>query len=220
MKTLTVIGWRRPDYLRQVLKSLRRCIGIREYKVWVMIDHGCLETLAVAVGESMDSWSVTYAEKPIGCNGMTRFACETGFAFSDYHIHLEDDCVPAKDCLCWFEWASRFKADDSVFSVSGYSKETGRLDAYGRRSWFTPWGWATWRSRWGQMLSWWREEARYPWAVQTNHWARQCRMEVYPVVARIQNIGRNGGANVNPEQWEREQKNVAFAGESKVREWA
>lgn len=219
MRTLTVVGWRRPEYLRAVLISLKHCVGIENYKVWVILDHGHTETLEVAVEESLDDWTVMPSDRRLGCNGITRQACELGFSYSDYHVHLEDDCLPARDCLSWFEWARRFGGDQSVFTVSAYSKQIGRIDAYSRRSWFTPWGWATWADRWGQLASWWREEDRYPWGVQACHYARQFRYEVHPVIARVRNIGRDGGHNNNPAQWEREQFNRSWAGDATVTEW-
>ena len=219
MKTLTVIGWRRPEYLRATLMGLRRCVGVENYKVWVLVDHGCIETLQAAVEEAMEDWCIVAAERRLGCNGSTLRALELGFASGDYHIHLEDDCLPARDMLLWFEWASRFGDDSGVFTVSAYSRERGRIDACGRRAWFTGWGWATWRDRWEQMAFAWPGDDRNPWDVEMNNKARRFRYEVHPIVARVQNIGRDDGFNVHPEQWMREQYNPAWAGESVVSEY-
>lgn len=215
--TISVLGWRRPEYLAATLIALRRCIGIEKYRVFVLIDGGSTETLQAAVEESPDEWEVVASTRRAGCNQSTLRALRMGFAESEYHVHFEDDCLPAKDCLAWFEWARRFGDDQSIFSVSAYSREQGRLDEYGRRSWFTGWGWATWRNRFEEMQ--WPQEDKDPWDVQQNHHARRFRYEVYPLVARVQNIGREDGFNVHPDQWLRDQYNPSWAGESEVAEW-
>ncbi len=196
MKTITVMGWRRPEYLHAVLVTLKRCVGIEDYRVWVVLDHGCLDTVEVAAGEALDDWDVVVAPQRVGCNATTKCALELGFSEGDYHIHFEDDCLPAMDCLRWFEWAGgRFREDRDVFSVSAYSTERGSLSACGKRPWFTGWGWATWADRWAQMAPRWPGEDRHPWDVEMNNKIRLFRYEAYPVVGRVQNIGRDGGYN-------------------------
>lgn len=220
MKTLTVMAWRRPAYIARTLQALKRCVGVKDYKVWIMVDHGHFPTLEAVVEHAMPEWEIDYADRRLGCNANTFRSLSTGFEASDYHVHLEDDCLPAKDCLLWFEWASRFGSDPSVFSVSAYSRDRGPLDATGTRFWFTPWGWATWRDRFGEMVSQWPNDRPFhAWAVTTGHVVRKFRSEVHPVVARVQNIGRDDGVNNNPEQWLREQWNESWAGEAVVREW-
>lgn len=220
MKTLTVMAWRRPEYTAATLMALKRCVGIEDYRVWIMVDHGHIETLDAACEQALPAWEVVYAESRLGCNGNTFRSLSTGFAESEYHIHLEDDCMPAADCLLWFEWAKRFGDDPTVFSVSAYSRLSGPLDAAQARPWFTPWGWATWKDRWGEMVAKWPGDTPFhPWGVATNHHVRPWRSEVYPVVARVQNIGRDDGVNNNPAQWASEQYNASWAGDSVTREW-
>jgi hypothetical protein len=212
-KTVTVTACRRPAYTRRTLESLKRCHGVEEYTVTVIVDLGCDETLAVASEYAGEGWNVGFPAAKLGCNGAILAALDIGFSQNDYHIHLEDDTPPAKDCLLWFEWARRFGNNDRVFSVAAYNTANGLRDAAEVRKWFTPWGWATWADRWAEMRAAWPTGREVTWDVIQNMQARGDRYEIFPTLARTQNIGRDMGEHNTPEIWEREQYNELWAGD-------
>jgi hypothetical protein len=200
---------------------LKRCLGVGEYAVTIIVDAGCSETLSVAAEYAGGGWRVGFSGEKLGCNGAILAALDMGFSQNEYHIHLEDDTPPAKDCLLWFEWARQFGNDSRVFSVSAYNTANGPRDAAIARRWFTPWGWATWADRWSEMRASWPADRGLTWDVIQNTHTRGGRYEISPVLARTQNIGRDMGAQNTPEIWEREQYNEHWAGDdSSTSQWS
>lgn len=195
---ITVSGYNRPAYLSQTLARLRECDGIRDCTVTVLLDP-CDETQAQINAAAYYGFEpFVYAERQ-GCNLAIGKAFAHGFADPavDFHVHLEDDTVPTRDCLRWFAWArDNYRHDPGVMNVSGYQRiSNGRLAECGLRRWFTPWGWGTWRDRWLGLARGW--EPREPsWDVIVNHVLRGGRFEVFPTVSRVQNIGAENGTHV------------------------
>jgi hypothetical protein len=220
-KTVTVTACRRPAYTRRTLDALKRCLGIGEYVVTIIVDPGCDETRSVAAEYAVEGWSAVFLAEKLGCNGAIRAALDIGFSQNDYHIHLEDDTPPARDCLLWFEWARQFGGDDRVFSVTAYNKANGSRDGAAACRWFTPWGWATWADRWSEMRASWPAGGGVSWDVTQNAQTRGGRYEIRPMLSRTQNIGRDMGAHNTPEVWEREQYNEHWAGDdSSTSQWS
>jgi hypothetical protein len=220
-KTVTVTACRRPAYTRRTLEALRRCHGVGEYSVSIIVDAGCDETLAVASEYASIGWNVGYPSENLGCNGAILAALDIGFSQNDYHIHLEDDTPPARDCLLWFEWGRQFGSDDRVFSVTAYNTANGLRDGADTRRWFTPCGWATWIDRWSEIRASWPAGREVTWDVIQNTQTRGDRYEIRPTLSRTQNIGRDMGAQNTPEIWEREQYNEHWAGDdSSTSEWS
>ena len=221
MKTLTLTVCRRPDYTTQTMRAIKLCDGIEEYAVSVYLDPQCLETERIAREESLPGWEFVKAERPTGCNRAIYESLCIGFSRGDYHIHLEDDTVPSPDCLRWFEWASRFRNDASVFSVSAWNRCGGESSLAGRRQWFTPWGWATWRDRWDEMRERWSPHGAESWDVAVNTVFRGGRVELFPALSRVQNIGEHGGAHATPQVWRDAQRVDSWAGRDELtKEWS
>lgn len=219
-KTVTVTAFRRPAYTRRTLESLSRCHGIQDYKVSILVDHGCDETLGVAKEFMSLGWRVAVPDGRLGCNAAVRAAMAIGFAENDYHINLEDDTPPAKDCLRWFEWARQFGGESRVFSVLAYCRQKGPPEAAVAEKWFCAWGWATWADRWQEMQKHWPDAHGVSWDVAMNHQARGDRYLIRPELSRTQNIGRDMGTHNTPEVWEAEQYNQHWAGEdANTSEW-
>jgi len=202
-KTLTISGHRRPDYFAQVLHALAACEGVGEYAVTAVLDP-CEHTSEQAELARGHGLTVHIAPEPLGCGAAIRHCLALGFEASDYHVHLEDDTVPSVDALRWFEWAGR-NASAMTLTVSGYNQHGGEAEpnmAYWRQ-WFTPWGWATWRSHWEKYLlpGW-----------DTSFWDGGVQRirdnlgmgEMFPRVSRIQNIGATRGAFCPSEDFHRE----------------
>ena len=224
--TITVSGYNRPEYLHQTLAALRSCEGIGDCRVAVLLDP-CDETVhcsALAARYGFESFA--YSQR-VGCNAAIGHALAHGFQAmgSEYHVHLEDDTVPTRDCLRWFAWARDAYRDHArVMNVSGYQRvSNGCLDECGARRWFTPWGWGIWRDRWKGLAAGWVRDDAVSWDVVVNHVLRAGRHEVFPTVSRIQNIGAEKGTHVPSPEWHTANHRVAvtaddIAGEP-VSEW-
>lgn len=226
---ITVSAYNRPDYLGQTLAALSRCDGIGSCRVVVLLDP-CDETQEQAnVAAAHGFEPVTYSHR-IGCNMAILSAFRYGFCqmSSEFHVHLEDDTVPTRDCLRWFQWAAdTYRRDASVMNISGYQRiSNGRLDECGTRRWFTPWGWGIWLDRWLGLEAGWTRDDAVSWDVVVNHVLRATRYEVFPTVSRIQNIGAENGTHVPNAEWHTENHRVpvtadhlAWSGAFPVLEW-
>ena len=208
---ITVSGYNRPAYLSQTLARLRECDGIESCRVTVLLDP-CDETQEQVNAVARYGFEPFVYPSRQGCNLAIGKAFAYGFADeqADFHVHLEDDTVPTRDCLRWFAWArDRYRGDPSVMNVSGYQRVSNRrLAECGLRRWFTPWGWATWRDRWAGLAAGWA--AHEPsWDVVVNHALRAGRYEVFPTVSRIQNIGAERGTHVPSSEWHAANHHVA-----------
>jgi hypothetical protein len=205
MRTISVIAHKRPGYLAQVLEALTLCAGIERYRVHVFCDRNPRRHQCAEVASRFGFTPVVHRRR-LGCDRNTAHAID--HAFSDlgasYHLHLEDDTVPARGALLWFEWAERFATDPSVLTVSGYHREpSGTESEYERRPWLTPWGFATWADRW-ERVRWSAPKAR-GWDIALNSVREQEGLvEVHPCVSRIQNIGAEDALHVPSPAWHAE----------------
>jgi len=208
MATLCLILWRRLGYTRTVVESLSQCLGIENYKLNIFIDYGYRE-----VSEFIKQYNfpcetyVTIHKRRLGSNANTLCALEHSFRDDDFVIVLEDDIVPALDCLRYFEFCDEvFRLDKSVFSATSYSKgkcEVRYNYSVRRQHWYTPWGWATWVDRWQEMARGWQAGRQPGWDGRINK-MRGARVEVQPHLARTQNIGAENGTWCPGPEWHRE----------------
>jgi hypothetical protein len=210
--TVTVSAYNRPEYLQQTLAALRSCDGIEGCTVLVLIDPSEFTGESTAIATRYGFGSHTYPER-VGCNTAIRRALSVGFVEmgSEFHVHLEDDTVPTRDCLRWFAWARDYYRDDpAVMNVSGYQRTSnGCVGECGLRRWFAPWGWATWRDRWLGLHLGWVQGDETSWDVIVNHALRAGRYEAFPTVSRIQNIGAEKGTHVPSAEWHAANHHVA-----------
>lgn len=225
--TITVSGYNRPEYLGQTLAALRSCDGIESCRVAVLLDPSDESPHCAALAARYGFESFAYTQR-VGCNAAIRYALAYGFQQmqSEFHVHLEDDTVPTRDCLQWFAWARDAYRDHArVMNVSGYQRiSNGCLDECGARRWFTPWGWGVWRDRWKGLAAGWVQDDAVSWDVVVNHELRAGRHEVFPTVSRIQNIGAEKGTHVPSPEWHTANHRVAvtaddITGVEPVAEW-
>jgi hypothetical protein len=199
----------RPAYTRTVLKALERCDGIAEVPVYMLCEPVSDEVIDAAK-KFAGRREVLVGTDRVGCNVNTYAALAHGFDRHARVIAMEDDTVPARDFLRFARWGLKeYQTDASVFSVCGYQKtpadEVGYRNAVIREPWFTPWGWATWRDRWESVrTSWPRYDHQVSWDTVIDKFTRKGRYEVRPMLARIQNIGAEGGAHVPGAAWHAE----------------
>ena len=216
MKTLSVSLYNRPVYTERLLKALDECTGIDEYKIIICCEPGFKEVEQLASKFRPSQTELTINTRKLGCNTNIFQCLAMGFSVSDYHIHFEDDTIPGKDCLNYFEWASdKYINDQYIFTVCGYVNSNNITEHYypkntdvgkvSRRNWFTPWGWATWKDRFDDMRNIWDfQGVNGSWDATINHIARNNRNEIFPTVSRIQNIGGELGTHVPSNDWHKE----------------
>lgn len=215
MKTLSISLYNRPKYTKQLFNHLESCYGIQEYKIFICCDPGSEEVEKIAKEFMPEQTSVVVNGRRLGCSANIFQSLAMGFALNDYHIHFEDDTIPGKDCLLYFEWAREYyKNNPEVFTISGYVNSNNKTEHYypmnyqidkvSKRQWFTPWGWATWKDRFLEMKDVWDFHGKNgSWDVTVNNIARKDRLEIFPTVSRIQNIGAEMGTHVPNADWHR-----------------
>jgi len=203
----------RPEYTSAVLAALLQCEGIEDLPVYLMCEPVNQAVIDVAKEFAAERsklgqpCQVNVYTEPAGCNINTAYALATGFSVCDRVIALEDDTVPGRDFILFCQWAlDTYEDDKSVFSVSGYQRtaedELHRTDEVIRENWFTPWGWATWRDRYEEIYTPWpSRDDQISWDTVLHRGKLGDRCEIRPIVARIQNIGAEGGLHVPNAKW-------------------
>lgn len=220
MKTLSVSLYNRPDYTKITLDHLSKCYDIENYHVFIFCEPSNNEVihLAQSFNASINT-TVLINPRRIGCNANIFQSLDCGFAINDYHIHIEDDIVPGKDALVFFEWCRhKFRDDPSIYTVSSYCKNTDtgikeQEKIISRRKWYTPWGWATWKNRWDEIRN-----ILFDHCMRNSHPSWDCivhkllgdRYEIYPSVARTQNIGAANGTYCPGPEWHKENQYNEF----------
>lgn len=216
MKTLSVSLYNRVRYTNTVLSYLNECFDIDNYQILIFCEPTNDEVISIAKNFRPHQTTVTINSKKLGCNKNIYQCWEAGFGLNDFHIHLEDDTVPGKDFLIYCEWArENFKFHDDIFSISGYNNAnnthmpqsvsvTNNYNLISSRNWFTPWGWATWKSRWQTI----KEGFENSLNTKTSwdcfvHKRLNKKLEIFPMVARIQNIGATQGTYCPSPEWHR-----------------
>lgn len=196
----------RPRYTQRVLEALARCDGIETFVVAFFVEPVDQEVIDLAV-KFRGRDSVMVGSSRVGCNCNTYAALAWGFDHHDKVIAMEDDTLPGRDFLRFMAWGLReYERDKAVLSVCGYQKtpkdEAGYRNSVIREQWFTPWGWGTWRDRWHSIrASWPRYDHQVSWDTVVDKLTRVGRYEVRPMLARIQNIGAEGGTHVPSAAW-------------------
>ena len=200
----------RPDYTRRVLEALYRCDGVSSFPVAMLCEPVNDEVIDLAAAftrrPGIKAWAMIGTQR-VGCNVNTYSALAYGFDHHERVIALEDDTVPGGDYLRFMDWGfGEYQHDPSVFSVCGYQRtpqdEAAYRSAVIREPWFTPWGWGTWRDRWESIReSWPANDGQISWDTVIDKLTRRDRCEVRPMLARIQNIGGEGGTHVPNAAW-------------------
>lgn len=221
MKTISISLFNRPDYTKEVLDALEKCTGVEEYKIFIKcekLSHPKVEeTIKVAQEFNHNNKSVIINERRLGC-GLNIWSClDTAFSKTntDFHIHFEDDTVPSKDCLKYFEWVSNYYKKDKDVAVSTcYSKISNVVvsdkfkNAVKKTRWFIPWGWGLWRDTWENVL---KEElfnritkskTYLSWDGHTHNILKDNNLLMgLPILSRSQNIGALNGVHCPGEEF-------------------
>lgn len=192
-------AWKRPEYTRQVIRALEACDGSEDVQLYAHVEPGNDEVQSILIGSRLLK-DLTVNPSVLGIPRNTYNALEHGFKHAGYVIHMEDDTVPSQDFLTFHKWAAEtYRDDKDVFNVTGYNRveELPAPEHYGdvkRREWFTCWGWGTWIDRWEEIAKYWsNDNPGFAWHV--NLGIRLNRVEVHPLLSRVQNIGDLDGVH-------------------------
>lgn len=204
LKVITMTVYNRPEYLKQVLKSLEKCYGVDEYLILPHIEPGNADVIAMMLNINFAECQCTINKKHLDCPRNTYEAIDHGFRSADFVIHLEDDTVPSRDTLKYFEYCNRlYKNDRTVFTVSAYNRENYPKSknekmpslvlgsAVFKKRWFTPWGYGLWIDRWMEIKN--KINPNGAFGEQMNKKIRGDRFEIRPVFSRTKNIGAENG---------------------------
>lgn len=206
MKTLSITLYNRPDYTKTLLNHLNVCYNIDDYNIFIYCEPNNKDVLQLAQNFRQQQARVIINPNKFGCNKNIYQALDHGLSINDFHIHLEDDTIPSKDFLVYCEWCRDFyKNRKEVFSVSGYVNSKNTIDQFiekntfyncvKTRNWFTPWGWATWKDRWLLVKDFmvpFLNISGISWDVVLHRLVKS-KLECFPMVSRIQNIGAENG---------------------------
>ena len=201
--------YRRPEYTRRVLDNLLRCSGIEKYKIIIFVEPGNRHVIDMANTFNFKNKEVHLNKSILGCNRNILNSIDYGMSISDYNIHIEDDILPGRDMLKYFEFCDfKYRYKEEIMTVCAYHKgkyEENYKDKIFKNKWFTPWGWATWKDRWEELKKKW--DYKISWDVHLNNVVRQNRYEIRPFIARTQNIGQYHGEHVSSEMYLKEHFN-------------
>jgi hypothetical protein len=177
-----------------MLDHLAECEGIEDYKIIC-----CVEPVNNIIPDLIESHplntELVVNDRLLGLWENKHKALSLGFNESDYVIHLEDDILLSQDGLRMFEFCYPLKDEKRFFTVSAYNnpKDDSHLNEDAKRkvderAAYHPWGWAIWLDRW--------KELKENWSGQDTELSnkyRGARLEAYPILSRIQNVGHLKG---------------------------
>lgn len=225
MKTISISLYNRPVYTKQVLDSLLKCEGIEEYHILIKIEPEVEDVIKLAQDFNHPHKKVVINNQKLGCS-LNIFSCvNESFIQTDtnFHIHIEDDIVPSRDCLRYFEWASSyFQNSKEIGVITSYQRNRSIIpenihevkNLVSKHMWFTPWGWATWRDRWlnqiGPRLYSLITNRSIPYSSWDKHLHDILKInnlfQVFPLVSRTQNIGALNGAHCPGAEFHKERQ--------------
>ena len=240
MKTITISLYNRPEYTQQVLNALLKCDGIDEYNITIRAepesDDKTKEVINIARSFKHKNAQLIINHKRLRCSGNI-FSC-MNHAFiqtsTRFNIHFEDDIVPSKDCLRYYEWCDKYFYDQkNIGVVTSYQKNRTILKEdipnvsqfVSKTLWFTPWGWATWRDRWTNIIGPQLYDLITNRSIAYASWDKHVHdiltkeklSQVFPFVSRTQNIGALNGVHCpGPEFHKKRQWTHLFADDCNV----
>lgn len=164
-KVMTMTAWRRDDYFSQVIDSIKGAEGHEEYKLIVSIDGGYEEkqqNMKKHLEESGLEHELFIHEENKGCAWNTGFVLRKGFSQAERVIHVEDDTILHPDAIRYFEHnLDYYEENDLIWSISAWNLgndtlvgEWTEIDIVGIRQKFTCGAWATWKSRYEEITTW------------------------------------------------------------------
>ena len=206
MKTISVIAYNRPAYLRRVLEALAKCRGVNDYHVVVSIDNGLMYPETIKVAREFRHETLM----PANHYGVDLHPFKVYelvfFNGSDFNVVLEDDTVPSPDALELADWFCEHGKEYAYLSLHNGSTKPEDPTALEENMRFCPWGWACTREMWQKWFApnWnckVNEPRGWDWSmgviIQRN--GLKC---LNPRMSRTLNIGREGGVYETPDHFD------------------
>lgn len=207
MKTLTLTTFRRPQYTLQVFQHLNNCAGIEDYTLFIQAEPNQILFDLISYFKFKCKTDVVFNARQLGCKENNLQVLERAFEHTDYNIHVEDDILMSRDALKYFEWGQK-QREEKLFTIAGYSKTTledttvDKSHGVEKEYWYVPWGWATWKENFKEMLKIRELQTIYTWDDEINRFIRgDSRYQLKPLLSRTQNIGSFGGSHIPSPEW-------------------
>lgn len=166
LSPIILFVYNRPEHTRRTIESLLNCKYASQSNLYVFSDAPKNETAKTKVAEvrkfihSIDGFNKIIIEENKENKGLAESVISGVSKVLQNHesvIVLEDDLVFSPNFLDFMNKAlNKFKDDESVFTVSGYSfpikvpKDYDKDIYLGYRS--SSWGWATWKYKWNKAV--------------------------------------------------------------------
>jgi hypothetical protein len=226
MRTITVIAYRRPDYLAQSLQALLENDLSSWDQVLVQIDPGFPE-----VGMQAREFSSIFKNRVanylvhenlwrMGVSNNPRKAINYVFGLgSDFNVSVEDDCLLSPDALDLALWFEKHGKDYLFLNLSSKNIAPGLFDDLEEHpGMMGAFGWACTRQSWFKIIEpTWNGKIREPYGWD---WSLtyQCVVHelitLFPTVSRTFNIGKFGGMYDTPSNWVKTQLPIVAADRS------
>ena len=224
-KQILIVAYNRPDYTRQVVDAVKL---LKDRTGWcitasldMLPDGTHCESVKAIVGEVADI--VVLQSERLDCNKHVRVALTNAHASlsgSDGALlYLEDDIVPAPDCLefCLLNMQV-LRSSDRIKCMTLMGENHGDVHVAWRNRhgfkahrWFNAWGNFWIASQLGQVLTEWPSawddseagawDARLLGKFLDNEW-----LSVTPLLGRVQNIGEVGRFITGPDEFRRRKR--------------
>ena len=202
-------AFNRLDFLKEVLLHLRQCEA-KERMLLVTSEEPDQGSGVHSLLQSIDWIEVKRHVNPRILKSVYNVpnAINLAFHYSDKVIVLEDDVVPARDMLLYFEaLLKKFEKANPIVSISAYNKtvmkpEVEKINHIHESPSFTRWGWATWKDRWNSFIPDFSPRST-SWAIEFNLFRQKHgMMEIKPEISRCNNIGSRG-VHVTSPSWQK-----------------
>jgi hypothetical protein len=105
MKSISITAWKRPEYLQQVLASIKACKHVEEYELFLSLEPGCEDTLKLANSIDWIKTHVRVNKTKLGVRENPYSTLEWVFqSGSIFNVYVEEDVVLAPDALVLANW--------------------------------------------------------------------------------------------------------------------
>jgi len=222
MNTITLVGYRRPGYMEEVISALLQCRQLSEFDLlYVSLDDHertpeHLKLFSHSVVSKIPILLDVHPRKGVDSNNLHAFD-RVVLIGSEFNVCLEDDTKPCVDALELALWTKPILLERQDLLCSclygGGGPDQDPSEAFLADT-FLAWGWCFTRERfkthirprWMRPVSWTKispQPTGWDWSL--TQIATDLGMKfITPRISRIRNIGRFDGEYCTPEQWDRE----------------
>jgi len=208
---IAISAYNRPEYSQRSIAAIFGAKGFnpQKYRIFCAMDCHKDGSFNRDVYNIYEFFGIIpdVAEQKRGCNYNVKRALELAWEDNpDFVLMIEDDIIISDDSLQYIEWAAdKYKNDHSVHTIGLWGHDKGPSlpvseKDYGkvmRQTYFTCWGWGTWKDRWKEMLATWTtgdDSHETSWdVIVSSHLGEM--VEILPAISRAYNCGEHGGTH-------------------------